>query len=87
MAFIGTEGSGSHLGKFCISEMAPVPISTTRPSTMRAEGAAMVSVLPCMVALVRNCVAVSNDILRNGDVAELMPMRLHARYSPCVQNQ
>lgn len=56
-----------------------MPASTTRPSTRRAAGEVRSSCAPRRVASVRNAVAVSKLIFRNGLALESMPSRLHAR--------
>ncbi len=64
---------------FCSKSNEPVPISTMRPITIRADGDSRWSVCFCTVASIRNVVAVSKLIFRNGDGLELMPIRLHGR--------
>lgn len=59
--------------------MTPVPSSTTRPTHRRADGVRRSSSAARSVASVKKCAAVSNDIFRNGEHEDSMPMRLHAR--------
>jgi len=51
----------------------------TWPMHSLAEGVRMSSTDALSVASVKKCAAVSNDIFRNGDTLDSMPMRLQAR--------
>jgi len=57
----------------------PVPISTTCPRTIFAEGLSSSSTEPFSVASTRNAAAVSKDIFNRGDVLVSIPARLQGR--------
>lgn len=67
-------GLGVEVLQQAVKLMAPVPISTTRPSTMRAEGDSILSVCPCRVA---SCGGQQPDIVRGLGLYKTMRVRLY----------
>ena len=62
--------------------MAPVPMATGWPTTIREAGEVRRSMSPCRVEEIRNAAAVSNVTLRKGEVEAEIPVRLHGRHPP-----
>ena len=72
----------ARLASYC-KPILPVPTLTILPKTIAADGFFNLSTSPLIAASVKNAVAVSYVIFKNGDVESLIPTRENGLYPPC----